>query len=319
MDQKSLKSSGDPRRSDAPGGVSRLALALAVGFIGLFCAGGVVGSLVLGTRSTDEPVRVTEILGASSTETTESNVSPDSGSDDDPESIELKLELAGEAADSVAIDVRHSQLDLYRESSLYGLKGTVKNVSDRELVQIVAVVELMNADGTVLHRDAPGLLWDHQPELRPGDIAPINLIQRASGEVQRVRLTVEQAQGPRASNDYPEARPIDVKLGKLGTKISERLTVDVRERRVMHEPRDDGRNDFRATFEVENTGQDAIEELKLQLELYSRSGELLDTKAGIVTYPMLPAIRPGETWLEEFTARVPNDYHRYDLTVTELR
>lgn len=305
-----------PPSSRSPSAMGRTLLTvIGIGVLVLIATGGAVGYLVLGTRDASQPVTVKEVIVPNSPATEPAELPADDDSEDGtPGSTDLEVELAGDAAKDVEFDVRRSRLDVYEDSSFYGLKAVMKNVSDRELTTVDAALELYGDDGEVLFRDDPSLLWDHQPKLRPGDVTPINLTQRASAKVRGVRLIVKRTEGSPAASVYPAAKPVDV---IKGATFADHLKLEVRERSATFAPNGSPEAYFRATFELENLGETAIDELKLQLDLYA-GDELLETKTGIVTYSMTPAIHPGETWLESFIAKVPERYDRYELTITRM-
>jgi hypothetical protein len=305
-------------------------LSIVVFTLFLTLLGGFVGVFVLQTRDDSSGVMVQKFVSPAVVhDTTETPVEPDdsvtfdapktnvpvrsTGGERDSRDLELKVSVPH--ADKIEFEVQKSRLDVYTDSSFYALRAVMKNVSDQELTKIETVLELLDADGKVLHRGDPSLLWGHQPAIRPGDLSPINLTQRASPAVQAVRLTIKLVDGSPGASSYPAGKPVDV---KMGASFPSHLNLEVRERIAGQRPGKDGDGYFKATFELENKGETAIKSLKLQLDLYASDGKLLETKTGIVAYSMTPSIQPGQIWLENFIAEVENSYDRYELTVVEL-
>ncbi len=294
---------------------------LGIGFGGvvlLTLLGGIVGWFVLSTR--DEPnVIVKEVIAPPVTVETPAeidesgSVQPSGG---EPGSRDLELQIAGPAADQLELDVRKSRLDVYENSSFYTLRAVLKNVGSQEIEKIETVIELLDDSGETLHRDDPSLLWGYQPAIRPGDLSPVNLTQRASPAVSGVRLTIKLIDGTPGAKSYPPSQVIEP---KMGAKFPAHLSVEVRERKAGFRPSgSSGKGYFKAEFEVKNTSDAAIKKMKLQLDLYSKDGKLLETKTGILAYSMTPSIHPGETWLEGFIAQVESSYDRYELTIVEM-
>jgi hypothetical protein len=223
--------------------------------------------------------------------------------------IPVEFEAAG-----LVIEPRLSRLNNYSESSYYKLQGVLVNRGDQELSQLRLQVEYVDAQGRAIATDSQEALANREAKLRPGDTHAFNLIEKLTPDLARVRLTVTTVEQTPAAAIYTSSPSVDYTWGFTQPA---NLKFAIAARSDQFKTYSSGSAYHDAVFEVTNTGEVAIERLKLQLEFYDAQNQILGSEDLLLVYGEDAPLLPGEVRPKRSIHGVPNSYAGYRLIVME--
>ncbi len=217
-------------------------------------------------------------------------------------------------AEGLSVDARFSRLSNYPNSSFYELQAVLINDSDQELQELKLQAELLDANEAVIDTDTIEVLRDTATALRPGDRQPFDLLHETTPGIAQVRLTVQLIDQTPAASNYTPSAPIEFDWAS-GQPAN--LQISIAERLNQLSTYSTGSSYHSATLEISNTGETAIQSLKLQIDRWDANDQLLDSREIFVVSSSTPNFLPGETWLEYTIREIESSFDRYSITVLE--
>ncbi|MEO0759089.1 MAG: hypothetical protein AAFY78_19705 [Cyanobacteria bacterium J06648_16] len=214
---------------------------------------------------------------------------------------------------TLVIDPRLSRLSNYDQRSFYKLRGALVNQSQTELVALNLKVEYLDAEDRVMAEESQAVLSDSDAPLRPGDTYPVSLIEELSPKLAAVRLTVLTRDQLPAPASYEPSPTVNY---AWAITPPANLSVDITARRDQFDSYTSAAY-HDAVFAFTNTGEVAIQQLKLQIEFFDER----EKRIGEATIPAIYGddvpLLPGETRPVRSIKSVPETYASYRLTVIE--
>lgn len=243
------------------------------------------------------------------------------GSEADTETADAPVAAAdipitlSQAEVNLSLEPRQSRLDNYDETSYYTLRAVLLNTGNQEIEALKLNVDYLDQDGNILKTGSKDAIADNDAIVRPGDSHAFDLIEETTPELASVSLNVLTVDQVPAPNTYAQGTPIPY---TWGFQQPAQLNFDLRGRSENINSYDiTDSTYFDAEWAVTNTGDTAIRQLKLQVNFYSNSGDILLSEDVLVVYgsdaPMLPSeVRPIRV-----IESIDKDYARYEVKVIE--
>lgn len=260
-------------------------------------------------RSTVQQLTEEALINEAAAEAAKPEEAPSS---DQPAAADIPVTLSH---GGLELDPRQSRLDNYEDSSYYTLQGVLLNTGDQEIEAITLNVDYLDAEGTIIETTETDAIAETDAIVRPGDSHAFEIIHKTTPDLANVELNVLTIDEVPAAKRYEKGNlvPVDWAFQK-----PTQLNFDLRIRNEnvnRYDISDD--TYFSAAWDITNTGDTAIRRLKLQVDFYNSSGDVIFTEDLLAVYggdaPMLAAeIRP----LRVITS-VDKDYARYQVKVVE--
>lgn len=230
---------------------------------------------------------------------------------------DIPVTLVGEKAKDLTIEARLTRANHYDSGSYYKLQAMLRNGGKREITELHAQIELLDAAGAVLKTDGFDMLASHHAPMRPGDRHWFDQLHKTTPALSSVRLTVLTRSDAPAASRYAPGKRLDPAWG-VPRPAEASLVFRERAATVSRSSLMKDWVFFKPLFEIENSGETSLRQLKLQLQLFDRQGKLIEAKERLAIYGEGQELRPGETKVLNWIQQVPPSYHHYKLKVLEL-
>ncbi len=318
-DLKILKIAGQslpsPRHFTGLGGSRRrltlgLGLALGIGVIGLDMAG-IINLSEESRPSQPEPAVVSTERLEPETPSAGTPVA-DFGDSSAYNQAEVDIPVQFDD-DTLRIDARLSRLSNYEARSFYKLQGVLVNQGQTELVSLNLKVTYLNASGEVILEENSAALRDSDAPLRPGDTHPIALIEEISPDLAAIQITMTTRDQLPAPATYDSAPTIDYDWDLIPPA---NMDVEIAARKDQFDEYP-GSAYHDAVYAFTNTGEVAIQQMKLRMAFFNDRGTPIGDNDVLVVYGDDAPLLPGETRPIRTIQSLPKDYVRYTMTVVE--
>lgn len=302
------------KSSGAPQTVSRQRLLVAVATLLLLAAGGVM-FFVLERAAVPVPAPPAPVAPVPPAPSAPALPAPTATS------AQRELPVTFEV-DGFEFDVQRSRFNDYDSSFAYTLHATLRPTAG-ELHHLRLRLDLLDADGAILHTHFFDGYGDHEPPLRPGETAPLAplIFQREPPpDARQARLTLEAAERPPAAANYGDEPDVPLRWpagqpAYLDLAATER-TSTLRTNTLLG-----GERTHTLTLALHNRGDRSVEGLRLKVTWYDAAGGVAAEDERFVV-PSGPAMRPGQTWLVRFYGKFPPGdaapYTRYAVSVLDV-
>ena len=189
------------------------------------------------------------------------------------------------------------------------------NTSDQEINALQLQVEYLDSNGEVFESESTEAIAEANATVRPGDYHAFDLIHKTTPDLATIYLGVLKLDEVPAPDNYPVGLLIPY---AWGSQQPDQLSFDLvaRTENVSSYDLTDSAI-FDAQWNVTNTGDSAIRQLKLRVNFYNLQNQLTLSEdilaVGSSTAPMLPnEIRPLRV-----SKAIDKDYARYEVMVVE--
>ncbi|MEO0540707.1 MAG: hypothetical protein AAFZ80_07560 [Cyanobacteria bacterium P01_A01_bin.105] len=214
---------------------------------------------------------------------------------------------------TLGIEPRLSRLNNYDERSFYKLQAVLLNQGQTELVSLNLKVEYLGAAGQVILEDSAAVLRDSEAPLRPGDTQSVYLIKETPPNLAALRLTVTTRDQLPAPAAYDASPAVDYRWDLIPPANMD-VAMTVRKDQFDQYP---GSAYHDAVYAVTNTGEVAIQQLKVRMAFFNdRDTPIGENDVWVVSGDDAPLF-PGETRPVRTLQPLPKDYARYTMTVIE--
>ena len=208
--------------------------------------------------------------------------------------------------------VWQSEHSVYGEDGYYTLLGWIRNDGDQELKELTCDTVLRGGGREHVHEGSYYI--SAGAALRPGDTRRITTtIGAPLWDVEEVLLRVERAGLLPATTSYPASAVVE-----LGWKVAKPPGVEIssRERSSQYAERS-GRHYL--VLELENRGERAVEDLRLDVVYYDEADEVLGVGDVWVQSGGFPPFLPGEVRVEDDWLELGQRPARYEVLVREVK
>ena len=277
------------------------------------------------TRSAVEQIsqdtdRATDLSNPLSDPSANNPVSGSAPSASDPETPNLDVSVnadipVGFDQPGLTLDLRQSRLENYEDASYYTLQAVLHNTSDQEINALQLQVEYLDSNGEVFESESTEAIAEANATVRPGDYHAFDLIHKTTPDLATIYLGVLKLDEVPAPDSYPVGLLIPY---AWGSQQPDQLSFDLvaRTENVSSYDLTDSAI-FDAQWNVTNTGDSAIRQLKLRVNFYNLQNQLTLSEdilaVGSSNAPMLPnEIRPLRV-----SKAIDKDYARYEVMVVE--
>ncbi len=256
------------------------------------------------TRSAVEQIsqdtdRATDLSNPLSDPSANNPVSGSAPSASDPETPNLDVSVnadipVGFDQPGLTLDLRQSRLENYEDASYYTLQAVLHNTSDQEINALQLQVEYLDSNGEEYESESTDAIADANDTVRPG---VLKLDEVPAPDSYPVGLLIPYAWG----SQQPDQLSFD-----LVARTENVSSYDLTDSSI-----------FDAQWNVTNTGDSAIRQLKLRVNFYNLQNQLTLSEdilaVGSSNAPMLPnEIRPLRV-----SKAIDKDYARYEVMVVE--
>ncbi|TXD38245.1 DUF3426 domain-containing protein [Lujinxingia vulgaris] len=233
--------------------------------------------------------------------------------------IEVRLVLASELP-PVTLGHVHAELNTYPNGSFFKLNGLFANSSELEVHDVQARVQLLNDQGAPIGQPMPlAIKPSYMPALRPGDELAFRHQMATSADLASIEVLIDTIETRPAPSSYTESPTLEATItpGSGGVIPS----LEVRERHFeMKTSELLDRRSMRLHLEIENTGDRALELVRLRIDLINEAGEVVDERLSYLVGSGYPAFAPGQTRMAAvIIADLAKSVADYRVNVVEWR
>lgn len=202
-------------------------------------------------------------------------------------------------------DTDLSELNNYDNSFSYKLTAYM-HLEGIEISSLKLRIDGIDSRNQIIFSDLIEPVRDDQATYRPGDLIPVYFLEYAEGQtrpdLQKINVSVVKAQSDPATESYEPSPEIPL---EWAYNRPPNINFRFRER---HRSINDSFKEscyYRLSLEAENIGNTAVETLKIEIQWFDFSDNLIESKTAYISSGSAPKIKRGQTRIYTGTWAVP--------------